>query len=104
MSDSAKDKIEANKDYRVIQAVKSVLLDVIKDTTVEPGMRHPLSEKTIEGMRKCLALVYAREHEIAEEHGVPIKARPHFTDEPQSSKTVSLEDVLASKNKNNKNK
>ena len=104
MNDSAKEAVHSNKDYRVLQAMKSVLLDIIKDTTVEPGIRHPLSDSTIENLRQCLALIYAREHEIASEHGVSIKQKPYYTDEPQTSSTVSLDDLLAQKNKNENKK
>jgi len=104
LSDSAKEAVLANKEYRVLQAMKSVLLDIIKDTTVEPGMRHPLSDSTIENLRQCLALIYAREHEIADEHGLSNQQKPYYTDEPQTSSTVSLDDLMAQKNKNNKKK
>ena len=99
MGKSAEQKLQENKDYRVLQAVKMALLNIIKDTTVQPGMRHPLSEQTIEGMRKCLALIYAREHEIADDHGVGSQKKPYYADEPQKSATVSIESLLAKKKK-----
>jgi hypothetical protein len=44
-------------------------------------MRHPLSDATIEDLRHCLALISARERELAQAAGVPAGARPRFTDE-----------------------
>lgn len=104
MSDTAKEAVLGNKDYRVLQAMKGVLLDIIKDTTVEPGIRHPLSDSTIENLRQCLALIYAREHEIADEHGLSTQKKPYYTDEPQTSSTVSMDDLLAQKSQHKKNK
>jgi hypothetical protein len=104
LSDSAKEAVLSNKDYRVLQAMKSVLLDIIKDTTVEPGVRHPLSDSTIENLRQVLALIYAREHEIADEHGFSMKQKPYYTDELQTSPKVSLDDLLAQKNQHTKKK
>lgn len=88
----------------MLQAMKSVLLDIIKDTTVEPGMRHPLSDRTIENLRQALALIYAREHEIAGEHGLSLQKKPYYTDEPQTSSKVSMDDLLAQKNQHKKKK
>ena len=65
-------------------------------------MRHPLSDSTIENLRQCLALIYAREHEIASEHGLSMKQKPYYTDEPQTSPRVSMDDLLAQKSKHTK--
>ena len=62
--------------------MKLTLAGVIKDTATPHGMRHPLSDGTIEDLRQCLALISARERELALAAGQPIAERPHFTDEP----------------------
>ena len=47
-------------EARILQAVKMTLAAVIKDTATPHGMRHPLSDSTIEDLRQCLALISAR--------------------------------------------
>ena len=79
-----------SKEERILRAVKSVLTDVAKDTFTRPGHRHPLSDDTVEGIRKCLALISARECELNEAAGRSMDARPRFIDEPASSVVVSL--------------
>ncbi len=77
-----------SKEARILRAVKRVLTDVIKDTASPPGTKHPLSDGTIENMRQCLALIAARERELAQEAGDPMSARPRFTDEPDKGPVV----------------
>lgn len=69
-------------EERILMAVKLTLANVIKDTATPHGMRHPLSDGTIKDLRACLALISARERELAEAAGRPLQKRPHFTDEP----------------------
>lgn len=78
-------EIDQDKELKVLKAVKMVIINVIKDTTTEPGMIHPLSDTTINDIRQCLALITSREHELS-----PNTKRPHFTDEPQDKVVVSL--------------
>lgn len=79
-----------NKEERILQVMKRVLTDVAKDTFTKPGYRHPLTEQTVDGIRKCLALITARETELNTAAGRSMDARPKFIDEPQSSVVVSL--------------
>jgi hypothetical protein len=67
---------DMSKEELVIKAMKLTLVDVIRDTTVAPGMKHPLSEATIQGIRDCLVLITDRERELAEAAGRPQTARP----------------------------
>ncbi|OGI47384.1 MAG: hypothetical protein A2151_07885 [Candidatus Muproteobacteria bacterium RBG_16_65_34] len=87
------------KEYRVLRAMKTVLTDVIQDTTTKPGLKHPLSDRTIEGIRQCLMLIAARERELAEEAGVPTNERPYYADEPPKSVAVPIEDIKRGKKK-----
>ena len=82
---------ELTKEERILRMMKRVLTDVAKDTYAKPGFRHPLSDDTIQGMRDCLALITARERELAEAAGRPQNLRPRFKDEPQKSVVVSLD-------------
>ncbi len=73
---------ELSMEERILQAVKLTLANVIKDTATPHGMRHPLSDQTIQDLRQCLALISARERELAEAAGRPKGGRPRFADEP----------------------
>ena len=70
-------------EERILKAVKLTLAGVIKDTSTPHGMRHPLSDRTIEDLRQCLALISARERELAQAAGRPTGARPQYADEPR---------------------
>lgn len=85
MSDDRRDNEE-----RILQAVKKVLTDVIKDTATPPGMRHPLKDDTIRAMRDCLVLISNREQQLAAEAGRAMDMRPHFTDEPREKGNVVI--------------
>jgi hypothetical protein len=86
---------ELNKEEKILSAVKRVLTEVIKDTATEPGLKHPLSENTINGLRDCLVLISQREQELAAEAGRSMDMRPRFIDEPkpQGDVVVSLDSI-----------
>ena len=79
---------EPSIEARILQAVRLTLANVIKDTATPHGMRHPLSDGTIEDMRQCLALISARERELAEAAGRDLEKRPRFADESTSPQKV----------------
>ncbi len=82
---------EPGKEEHILRIMKRVLTDVAKDTYTRPGHRHPLSDDTVKGIRDCLSLITAREAELAEAAGRPMKMRPRFVDEPQTSVVVNLD-------------
>ncbi len=79
---------ELSMEERILRAVKMTLAGVIKDTATPHGMRHPLSEGTIEDLRQCLALISARERELAQAAGKPMSQRPRYVDEPRPQDKV----------------
>lgn len=79
---------EHSIEERILQAVKLTLASVIKDTATPHGMRHPLTDATIEDMRQCLALISARERELAQAAGRDLEKRPRFADEPVPQERV----------------
>jgi hypothetical protein len=79
------------KEERVLAMMKNVLTSIAKDTAPQPGIKHPLSEHTIQGIRECLMMITAREHELAREFGRDTSARPRFIDEPKSEVVVPLD-------------
>lgn len=79
-----------SKEQRILVVMRKLLAQIVKDTTPGPGMRHPLSEQTIKDIRDCFGLIAARERELADEAGIENKERPHFVDEPQTSKVLKF--------------
>jgi len=79
---------ELSREERILRAVKLTLAGVIRDTATPHGMRHPLSDATIQDLRQCLALISARERELAQVAGRPAGAQPRYADEPGQGDTV----------------
>jgi len=79
---------EFSMEERILQAVKLTLAGVIKDTATPQGMRHPLSDGTIQDLRQCLALISVRERELGEAAGRPVGGQPRYADEPGREDTV----------------
>jgi hypothetical protein len=79
-----------SQEQRILRVMRKVLSSIVKETTPARGMRHPLTEKTIEDIRQCFKLIAAREHELMKEQGLEIKERPQFTDQPRRSQIVSM--------------
>lgn len=79
---------EYSKEEKILSAVKRVLTEVIKDTATQPGLKHPLSENTVNGLRDCLLLISQREQELAEAAGRSQDMRPRFIDEPREQGDV----------------
>lgn len=89
----------ASKEERILRVMKQVLTSVARDTATEPGMKHPLSEGTINDIRQCLLLISSREKELVEERGSSMDQRPRFTDEPkpQGDVVVSIDSITRKK-------
>jgi len=83
---------ENNKEREILMVMRKVISSVIREITPEAGMRHPLSEKTIQDVRMCLGLITARERELAEEAGVQME-RPYYIDEQPKAKVVSMQSI-----------
>ena len=84
---------EDSKEYKILVTMRHVLASVVREITPEPGMRHPLTEQTMEDVRQCFALIAAREKELADNAGVPSQHRPRFVDEAPKAKVVKLHDI-----------
>ncbi len=81
------------KERRIMAMMRQVLSAVARDTAPPSGKKHPLSENTIMGVRDCLALISARERELNSELGDSEEKRPHYVDEPETTKEVSLDSI-----------
>ena len=79
-----------SKEQRILRMLKKVITDVAKDTHTPPGMRHPLSDSTINSMRICLDLIVSREVELMAQNGNVSSGKPRFVDEPSGNVIVQL--------------
>jgi hypothetical protein len=79
-----------SKEQKIMVAMRKTLTGVIRDTTPEPGLIHPLSKETVEDLRMCLGLIAAREKELLEDMGLENKARPRYIDEPKAADAVKF--------------
>ena len=94
MSDESNDVIdEKAKEKRIMVMMRQVLSAVARDTVPPPGMKHTLSDSTIQGIRDALSLITSREHELNIELGEINNVRPRFVDEPETTKVVSLDSI-----------
>ncbi|HDN25705.1 MAG TPA: segregation and condensation protein A [Thioploca sp.] len=84
---------DLSKEQQIMVSMRKVLTSIIREITPEPGGKYPLSEETVEDIRMCFALIAAREKELAEEQGITNLARPHYADEPQTTRTVPLDQI-----------
>jgi hypothetical protein len=89
-------------EERILRVMRTVLIDVVKDTTTEPGLKHPLSDKTIENIRNALDLITARQKELADEQGTSWDMRPRYPDQPKDSVVVSIDSIKGRKDKDDK--
>ena len=94
---------ELKKENQILVTLRQVLASVVREVTPEPGMRHPLSQQTIEDVRQCFMLIAAREREITQLLGKPSQHRPHYVDEPKQDKVVKLHGIGQNKNKTDDN-
>jgi len=92
MSNDPSEPVES-KESRILWVMKRVLTDIVKDTATQPGMKHPLSDQTIENIRHCLKLISARERELADAEGKSMTMRPRFVDESAKTTVVPIEKI-----------
>lgn len=89
---------ELSTEQQILIAMRKTLAAIIKDVTPPPGMKHPLSERTIEDVRQCLGLISAREKDLADAQGRGGE-RPYYADEPQAAQVVPIAGLGRAKKK-----
>jgi hypothetical protein len=92
---------QLTQEQQIMVSMRKVLTSIIREITPAPGEKYPLSQQTVEDVRMCLTLIAARERELAEEKGIE-QQRPYFIDEPQTTQTISLEEIQHNKKFNKK--
>ena len=90
-----------SKEQQILFVMRKVLASIIKDVTPPAGMRSPLSPQTTEDVRNCLALISAREKELADAAGRESE-RPYYTDEPQNAAVVPVTSIGRSRKPDDK--
>lgn len=79
-------------EKRVLMAMRKTLAKIIRDLTPsDSALRYPLSDETVEDVKKCFDLISARERELAQEAGIDVRDRPHFVDEPRTTNVVPIQ-------------
>ena len=82
---------DLHKERQILMAMRKTLARIIRDLTPHAAVsQYPLSDATVEDVKKCFDLIAARERELASAAGVR-EERPHFTDEVSVPKVVSIQ-------------
>jgi hypothetical protein len=82
---------DLSKEQKVLVVMRKTLTSIIRDTTPNPGMIHPLSESSVENIKLSLSLIASRERELNIEQGDEQLQRPHFVDEDQGKKQTEAQ-------------
>ncbi|MBC8520364.1 MAG: segregation and condensation protein A [Gammaproteobacteria bacterium] len=82
-----------SKEQRILRMVRKTLGAIARETAPQEGKEHPLTKQTFDDMRDCFALVAQREKELLDEAGIKSSMRPTFSDEPNSTKVVSIDSL-----------
>lgn len=90
MTDHDTNQDELTREQRILRRMQTVLTDVARDTNTPPGMRHPLTDKTIRNIRECLSLIVERQRELADALGQDMNMRPRYADEPGKDTVVPI--------------
>ena len=83
---------DLSKEQQILIAMRKTLAAIVKDVTPPPGMKHPLSEATIEDVRQCFGLISAREKELADLDGRGGE-RPYYPDQDQPAHLISVANI-----------
>ncbi len=81
---------DLKKELDILVTLRKVLSSVVREITPDPGMRHPLSEGTMEDVRQSFMLISAREKEISEALGKPSLHRPVYKGDTPKANVVKL--------------
>ena len=81
--------MERSTEQRVLAAMRKLLARIVREVTPEPGMRHPLSAKTVKDIRAAFELISSRERELLAERGARAGERPRYADQPRTTHAVA---------------
>ena len=83
---------DLTEEQRLLIAMRRTLAAIARDLAPAPGRRQPLREETVDDIRRCLALIAARERDLAQAQGRAAE-RPHYADEPGAVALVSMDQL-----------
>lgn len=87
---------ELKKELDILVTLRKVLSSVVREITPDPGMRHPLSDSTLEDVRQSFILISAREKEICDALGKPSLHRPMYKGDTPKANVVKLHGLKSS--------
>ena len=86
---------EHTTEKRILMAMRKTLARVVRDLTPHAtATTYPLSEGTVEDIKKCFDLISIRERELMQEAGHDNQDRPHFIDEDRTSNVVKISGIF----------
>lgn len=88
---------DLKKELDILVTLRKVLSSVVREITPDPGMRHPLSDSTMEDVRHGFLLISAREKEITEALGKPSLHRPVYKGDTPKTNVVKMHGLKSSK-------
>lgn len=87
MAEQDEDSPELTLEHRILIRMRKVLASVVRDVTPRPGRPNPLSQRTVEDIRGCFALISARERELS---GKENPDMPEFGDDGATTRIVDF--------------
>ncbi|MCW9046487.1 MAG: segregation and condensation protein A [Gammaproteobacteria bacterium] len=87
---------DLKKELDVLVVLRKVISSMVREITPDPGMKHPLSDATVEDVRQGFILIAAREREISELLGKPSLHRPMYKDEKPKTNVVKMHGLKSS--------
>jgi hypothetical protein len=81
---------DLKKELDVLVTLRKVISSVVREITPDPGMKHPLSEATMEDVRQGFLLIAAREKEISQAMGKPSLHRPVYKGDKPKTNVVKM--------------
>ncbi|MEM7562665.1 MAG: segregation and condensation protein A [Pseudomonadota bacterium] len=99
MSDKKKNSDALSVEQRTLVVFRQVLAKVVREITPSPGMRHPLSDETIEDIKQCFGLIAAREREIQDMMGNKTTGKPIYPGDQPKLQEVDFDPTLPTKAK-----
>lgn len=88
---------DLKKELDVLVVLRKVISGIVREITPDPGMKHPLSEATMEDIRQGFLLIAAREKEISEAMGKPSLHRPVYKGEKPKTNVIKMHGLKSSK-------
>ena len=85
--------MERSIEQRILVMMRKILAQIVREVTPPPGMKNPLSPKTIQDIREAFELISTRERELMEAAGNPVRERPRYADEAKTTRTAPMPSV-----------